>query len=156
MYFKIFFFLIIVALSSNSHAQWWVDGGNLIWPHGTIYILKGLDVSGNTSISGTSTMANISVSGTSVFNGPSTFSDDIVAQSGIYNSGYYYGAAHNYDTYLRIVDGSILAFYINGIRAFSINSDGYINLAISETDSNRCDPGDLYIDPVKGTVHRKF
>ncbi len=36
MYFKIFFFLIIIALSSHSRAQWLVDGGKLIWPNGPI------------------------------------------------------------------------------------------------------------------------
>lgn len=38
MNFKIFFFLIIIILSSNSHAQWLVDGGNLIWPYGNVSI----------------------------------------------------------------------------------------------------------------------
>ena len=41
MNFKIFFFLIIIALSSNSHAQWWQSGGNLIWPFGDVIISKG-------------------------------------------------------------------------------------------------------------------
>ena len=42
MNFRIFFFLIIVALSTNSHAQWWVDGGNVIWPHGNASVTKGI------------------------------------------------------------------------------------------------------------------
>jgi len=50
MKFKTFFFLIIIALSSISHAQWWVDGGNLIWPHGTVTIKKNLVVDGNTTL----------------------------------------------------------------------------------------------------------
>lgn len=36
MNFKIFFFLIIIVLSSYSHAQWLVDGGKLIWPNGPV------------------------------------------------------------------------------------------------------------------------
>ena len=46
MNFRIFFFLIIIALSSNSYAQWWVDGGNLIWPHGNVTIAKNLILDG--------------------------------------------------------------------------------------------------------------
>lgn len=42
MNFKIFFFLTIVALSSNSHAQWWVTGGNAIWPHGNVSVTNGI------------------------------------------------------------------------------------------------------------------
>jgi len=41
MNFRTFFFLIIIALSSNSYAQWWVDGGNVIWPHGDVKIPNG-------------------------------------------------------------------------------------------------------------------
>jgi len=41
MNFRTFFFLIVIALSSNSYAQWWVDGGNLIWPYGNVTISKG-------------------------------------------------------------------------------------------------------------------
>ena len=41
MNFKTFFLLIIVTLSSNSYAQWWVDGGNLIWPYGNVEIVNG-------------------------------------------------------------------------------------------------------------------
>jgi len=33
---KVFFFLIIIALTSNSRAQWLVDGGKLIWPNGPV------------------------------------------------------------------------------------------------------------------------
>jgi hypothetical protein len=36
MNFKIFFFLIIIVLSSNSHAQWLVDGGKVLWPNGPV------------------------------------------------------------------------------------------------------------------------
>lgn len=46
MLFRIFFFLIIFALSSNSYSQWWVDGGNLIWPHGNVTIEKDLNING--------------------------------------------------------------------------------------------------------------
>jgi len=41
MLLRIFFFLVILALSTNSHAQWWVDGGNVIWPYGDVKIPKG-------------------------------------------------------------------------------------------------------------------
>jgi len=44
---KIFFILLVIALSSSLHAQWWVSGGNLIWPYGNVDIVKGkLDVGG--------------------------------------------------------------------------------------------------------------
>ena len=41
MNFKTFFLLIIIALSSNSYAQWWQSGGNLIWPYGNVEIVSG-------------------------------------------------------------------------------------------------------------------
>jgi len=41
MNLRVFFFLLLIALSSNSNAQWWVDGGNAIWPHGNVLITKG-------------------------------------------------------------------------------------------------------------------
>jgi len=47
MLFRTFFFLIILAFSSSSYCQWWVDGGNLIWPYGNVSITKGtLNVGG--------------------------------------------------------------------------------------------------------------
>jgi hypothetical protein len=36
MIFKIFFFLIVLLLSSFTRAQWSVDGGKLIWPYGPV------------------------------------------------------------------------------------------------------------------------
>jgi hypothetical protein len=41
MIFKIFFFLIVFLLSSLSPAQWWVSGGNSVWPHGNVSVTKG-------------------------------------------------------------------------------------------------------------------
>ncbi len=56
---KILFFLLIVALSSNSHAQWWTSGGNLIWPYGDVSITKGsLNVGGSLNVTGRSTFLN--------------------------------------------------------------------------------------------------
>jgi hypothetical protein len=47
MIFKTFFFFLVIVFSSISHAQWWVDGGNLIWPYGNVSITKGtLNVGG--------------------------------------------------------------------------------------------------------------
>ena len=34
-------FLISFILISSGKAQWWVDGGNLIWPYGDVSITKG-------------------------------------------------------------------------------------------------------------------
>jgi len=53
MIFKTFFFFLVIVFSSISHAQWWVDGGNLIWPYGNVSITKGtLDVSGELNVGG--------------------------------------------------------------------------------------------------------
>ena len=41
MNFKTFFLFIIFTLSSNSYAQWWQSGGNLIWPYGDVEIVSG-------------------------------------------------------------------------------------------------------------------
>ncbi len=48
MIFKTLFFVIIITLTSNSYCQWWVSGGNILWPYGDVSITKGnLSVSGN-------------------------------------------------------------------------------------------------------------
>lgn len=47
---KLVFFFIFILLSSKSFCQWWVDGGNLIWPYGNVKITNGdLNVDGDTS-----------------------------------------------------------------------------------------------------------
>jgi len=38
MIFKIFFFLIVFLLSSFTHAQWFVSGGNVSWPYGNMFV----------------------------------------------------------------------------------------------------------------------
>lgn len=42
MILKIFFFLTVFLLSSFTHAQWWVFGGNASWPHGNVSVTKGM------------------------------------------------------------------------------------------------------------------
>ncbi len=65
MNFKIFFFLIIITISSNSHAQWWTSGGNLIWPYGDVSITNGdLNVSGAITSGVKKYVALLSQSGT--------------------------------------------------------------------------------------------
>lgn len=39
-------FLVSLFLVSQSNAQWWVDGGNLIWPYGDVTVSKNLIVNG--------------------------------------------------------------------------------------------------------------
>lgn len=65
MKFRIFFFLIIIALSSNSYAQWWVDGGNVIWPHGNVDITNGdLTLTGDLTMTGAASITgDVTVSG---------------------------------------------------------------------------------------------
>ncbi|MGD8305729.1 MAG: hypothetical protein PVF17_03665 [Ignavibacteria bacterium] len=59
MIFRTFFFFIIIAFSSLSHAQWWVSGGNAIWPYGNVSITKGnLNVVGSFNVTGQSTFLN--------------------------------------------------------------------------------------------------
>jgi hypothetical protein len=58
MIFKIFLFLTVFMLSSFTHAQWWVSGGNLLWPYGNVEIAKDLTVNGETNLD-----SNVSVSG---------------------------------------------------------------------------------------------
>ncbi len=53
MIFKIFSFLILLVLTNTSQAQWWVDGGNLIWPYGNVKIAKDLTVGGIASFDST-------------------------------------------------------------------------------------------------------
>lgn len=47
MNFKIFFFLIVIILSSNSFAQWLVNGGNVSWPYGNMYVKGKTKLNGN-------------------------------------------------------------------------------------------------------------
>lgn len=39
-------FLVSLFFVSQSNAQWWVDGGNLIWPYGDVTIEKDLNING--------------------------------------------------------------------------------------------------------------
>lgn len=56
-------FLFSLLFVSQSNAQWWVQGGNLIWPYGTVTVKDSFSVGGNVSITGDLTSANISVNG---------------------------------------------------------------------------------------------
>jgi hypothetical protein len=42
----IFLLTFFSILSTSSYAQWWVDGGNLLWPYGDVSIMKNLNVNG--------------------------------------------------------------------------------------------------------------
>lgn len=42
----LFAFLMFFLFTSLLQAQWWVQGGNLLWPYGKVSVLKGLDLSG--------------------------------------------------------------------------------------------------------------
>lgn len=72
MIFKIFSFFILLALTNPSHAQWWVDGGNLIWPYGNVKIAKDLTVSGEVTFD-----SNLTVNGTASFNSATVFDDSV-------------------------------------------------------------------------------
>lgn len=45
---KIFFlsFLVSLLFVSQSNAQWWVQGGNLLWPYGDVTVKSNLNVDG--------------------------------------------------------------------------------------------------------------
>jgi hypothetical protein len=44
---KLFFLITLYSiLTTTSHAQWWVSGGNLLWPYGNVTINKDLNVDG--------------------------------------------------------------------------------------------------------------
>ncbi len=52
---KFFLQLLIVnctLLIGTANAQWWVDGGNLIWPYGDVKVLNNFDVGGTISLNG--------------------------------------------------------------------------------------------------------
>ena len=52
---KIFLSLLIVhctLLIGTASAQWWVSGGNLLWPYGTVSATDSFSVGGNASIAG--------------------------------------------------------------------------------------------------------
>ncbi len=58
---KIFLSLLIVhctLLIGEAHAQWWVQGGNLLWPYGDVSIQKNLIVSDSIYLITEGNMAN--------------------------------------------------------------------------------------------------
>ena len=68
---KIFFLLLIVhctLLIGEASAQWWVQGGNLLWPYGTVTVKDSFSVGGNASISGDLTADNISANANFIAN----------------------------------------------------------------------------------------
>jgi|GEM_PF-5426988 len=58
---KIFLSLLIVhctLLIGTANAQWWVSGGNLLWPYGTVSVSDSFSVGGNANIDGNLTVDN--------------------------------------------------------------------------------------------------
>jgi hypothetical protein len=45
-------FIVSLFFVSLTNAQWWVQGGNLLWPYGTVTVKDSFSVGGNASISG--------------------------------------------------------------------------------------------------------
>jgi len=58
---KLFFLITLYSLlGTSASAQWWVSGGNLIWPHGNVSITKGnLSVSNSFTAGDTLTMGSV-------------------------------------------------------------------------------------------------
>lgn len=100
--FFILSFLVSLFFVSQCNAQWWVDGGNLIWPYGNVTVAKDLYVTGsifnssyNRVESNTATYVYIALLTQSGSDAPTaiiienTFPDTITwsrPQSGIYNA----------------------------------------------------------------------
>lgn len=57
--------LTLNLLIGSASAQWWVRGGNLLWPYGNVEIAKDLTVSGETTLDSNVTVnGDLDVSGT--------------------------------------------------------------------------------------------
>lgn len=54
-------FLFSLLFVSQSSAQWWVQGGNLLWPYGTVTVKDSFSVGGNANFEGTLTAGYLSV-----------------------------------------------------------------------------------------------
>ncbi|MBV6421209.1 MAG: hypothetical protein DAHOPDDO_02483 [Ignavibacteriaceae bacterium] len=62
--------LTLNLLIGSANAQWWVRGGNLLWPYGNVEIAKDLTVSGVTTLdSNVSVGGDLEVSGSVTENG---------------------------------------------------------------------------------------
>lgn len=62
--FLLSFFVSLLFIPLTS-AQWWVQGGNLLWPYGTVTVKDSFSVGGNSSFSSNvSVDNNLTVSGT--------------------------------------------------------------------------------------------
>lgn len=58
---KIFITLFILNCSlfiGTANAQWWTQGGNLLWPYGNVTISNNLDINGNLTVKGSFTHTN--------------------------------------------------------------------------------------------------
>jgi len=42
----LFMIILISAIAPNAYSQWWVSGGNLLWPFGNVTITNDLNVNG--------------------------------------------------------------------------------------------------------------
>jgi hypothetical protein len=43
---------LFFLLTSNSFSQWWVDGGNLLWPYGDVNVKENLNIDGDLKVEG--------------------------------------------------------------------------------------------------------
>ena len=181
MIFKTFFFLLIIVFSSLSHAQWWVDGGNLIWPYGNVSITKG-----NLSVTG-DLLADQDLNVTGNIN--STDSSQLKISSGsafiaLNNST---DNAQITANTISIHDGNLTGLNINGttpsVSVYSVGTaslgdpagDGNhtylqvddpnqritldalrILLSSIPSDSTQVSTSELWFDSSTGTIHRKF
>jgi len=70
----LFLFLILNCsfLIGTASAQWWVRGGNLLWPYGNVGIEKDLTVGGEVSFD-----SNLTVNGTAAFNSTTVYDDSV-------------------------------------------------------------------------------
>ncbi|MBE0572989.1 MAG: hypothetical protein IH618_15710 [Ignavibacteriaceae bacterium] len=80
----LFLFLILNCsfLIGTANAQWWVRGGNLLWPYGNVDIAKDLTVSGETTLD-----SNTTIDGNLDVTGDFTLTGDLVVTGNISENG---------------------------------------------------------------------
>ena len=80
--FLTFLILNCSFLIGEASAQWWVQGGNLLWPYGTVTVKDSFSVGGNVSIEGNLTVDNdVIFDSTFVVNGHTNFGNSVDIQS---------------------------------------------------------------------------
>lgn len=96
-FFLTFIIFNCTFLIGTASAQWWVQGGNLLWPYGTVTVKDSFSVNGNASFEG-----SVNFAGNTNFGSNSIFSGNV-----------------SFDSSLNVSGDLNLSGTINGVRVYT-------------------------------------